>query len=116
MDQEQGINVVRPSLESQLKALIKSLAIKGQVVVLIDEYDKPLIDRLQEPEVAEGNRRLLQDFFGVLKSLDEYIQFTFITGISKFSKVSVFSGANHLEDISMEANYATMMAIPKRRS
>ena len=107
--EEQSIEVVKPSLESHLKALIKALAKKGRVVVLIDEYDKPLIDHLHNQEVAEGNRQLLQDFFGVLKNLDEYIEFTFITGISKFSKVSLFSGANHLEDISMNAQYADMM-------
>ena len=107
--EEQGIEVVKPSLESHLKALIKALAKNGRVVILIDEYDKPLIDHLHNQEVAEGNRKLLQDFFGVLKNLDEYIKFTFITGISKFSKVSLFSGANHLNDISMSAQYAAMM-------
>ena len=77
--------------------------------MLIDEYDKPIIDRLHNPEVAEGNRQLLQSFCGVLKNLDEYIKFTFITGISKFSKGSLFSGANHLNDISMNTQYAAMM-------
>ena len=107
--EEQGIEVVKPSLESHLKALIKALAKNGRVVILIDEYDKPLIDHLHNQEVAEGNRQLLQDFFGVLKNLDEYIKFTFITGVSKFSKVSLFSGANHLNDISMSVQYAAMM-------
>ena len=107
--EEEGIEVVKPSLESHLKALIKALAKNGRVVILIDEYDKPLIDHLHNQEVAEGNRQLLQDFFGVLKNLDEYIKFTFITGVSKFSKVSLFSGANHLKDISMNARYAAMM-------
>ena len=106
---EQGIEANRDPLEFRLEVLVEALAEKGQVVVLIDEYDKPLIDNLHTPEVAEGNRRLLQDFFGALKSLDEYIKFTFITGISKFSKVSLFSGANHLNDISMSAQYAAMM-------
>ena len=107
--EEEDIEVVKPSLQSQLKALIKALASKERVVVLIDEYDKPLIDNLHNLEVAEGNRRLLQDFFGALKSLDKHIEFTFITGVSKFSKVSLFSGANHLKDISMDARYAAMM-------
>ena len=107
--EEEDIEVVKPSLESHLKALIKALAKNGRVVILIDEYDKPLIDHLHNQEVAEGNRQLLQDFFGVLKNLDEYIKFTFITGVSKFSKVSLFSGANHLKDISMDARYAAMM-------
>ena len=109
MDQEQGIKVVSPSLESQLKALIKSLASTGQVVILIDEYDKPLIDNLQDPKVVKANRRLLRSFFGVLKSLEDYIQFTFITGISRFARVAVFSEANHLDDISITTKYAAMM-------
>ena len=90
MGKEQDITVKGPSLESQLKALMKALASKGHVVVLIDEYDQPLIDNLHNPEVAEGNRRLLRSFFRALKSLDEYIPFTFITGISTFSRVSIF--------------------------
>ena len=106
---EQGIEVNGDPLEFRLEVLVETLAKNGRVVVLIDEYDKPLIDHLHNQEVAEGNRQLLQDFFGVLKNLDEYIKFTFITGISKFSKVALFSGANHLEDISMNAQYAAMM-------
>ena len=106
---EQSIEVNEDPLEFRLEVLVETLAKNGRVVVLIDEYDKPLIDRLHNQEVAEGNRQLLQDFFGVLKNLDEYIKFTFITGISKFSKVSLFSGANHLKDISMDARYAAMM-------
>ena len=98
-----------PSAQEGLENLVEELSTKERVVVLIDEYDKPLIDNLHNQEVAEGNRQLLQDFFGVLKNLDEYIKFTFITGISKFSKVSLFSGANHLKDISMDARYAAMM-------
>ena len=79
------------------------------MVVLIDECDQPIIDNLNNPEVVAGNRRLLQSFFKALKSLDKHIKFTFITGVSRFSKVSIFSGANHLEDISMDVQYAPMM-------
>ena len=109
ISEEHSIKINVTSLEFRLAMLVKGLAKNGRVVILIDEYDKPLIDRLHNQEVAEGNRQLLQDFFGVLKNLDEYIKFTFITGISKFSKVSLFSGANHLNDISMSAQYAAMM-------
>ena len=98
-----------PSAQEGLVNLVEELSKKERVVVLIDEYDKPLIDNLHNQEVAEGNRRILQDFFGALKNLDEYIEFTFITGVSKFSKVSLFSGANHLNDISMSVQYAAMM-------
>ena len=109
ISEKQGIEAKGTSLEFRLEVLVEALASKGRVVVLIDEYDKPLIDNLHNQEVAEGNRRLLQSFFGALKSLDEYIEFTFITGISRFSRVSVFSGANHLNDISMTTKYAAMM-------
>ena len=106
---EHNVKIEIPSAQEGLKSLIKALANKGHVVVLIDEYDNPFIDRLHNREVADGNRQLLQSFFGVLKNRDKHIQFTFITGISRFSKVSVFSGANHLEDIRMDAQYAAMM-------
>lgn len=107
--QEQGAEVQGSSLEFQLEQLVKALAKKGKVAILIDEYDKPLIDNLHNLEVAESNRKLLQSFYSALKSLDEYTRLTFITGISRFSKVSLFSGANHLKDISMDARYAAMM-------
>ncbi|MEM9416988.1 MAG: AAA family ATPase [Bacteroidota bacterium] len=105
---EQGVEVNGSSLEFRLEVLVEALAKKGPVVVLIDEYDKPIIDHSHNEEVAEGNRRLLQSFFGVFKNLDKHIKFTFITGISRFSKVSLFSGANHLKDISMDARYANI--------
>ena len=109
ISEEHSIKINVTSLEFRLEMLVKGLAKNRRVVVLIDEYDKALIDNLHNQEVAEGNRQLLQDFFGVLKNLDEYIEFTFITGVSKFSKVSLFSGANHLNDISMSVQYAAMM-------
>ena len=109
ISEEHSIKINVTSLEFRLEMLVKGLAKNGRVVVLIDEYDKALIDNLHNQEVAEGNRRILQDFFGALKNLDEYIEFTFITGVSKFSKVSLFSGANHLKDISMDTRYAAMM-------
>lgn len=106
---DHDVKIGVPSAQEGLKNLIKALAPKGPVVVLIDEYDKPLIDNLHNLEVAEGNRELLQSFYSTLKGLDEHIKFTFITGISRFSKVSLFSGANHLKDISMDKRYADMM-------
>jgi len=92
-----------------LKELIKKLSTKGRVVILVDEYDKPIINNLQNDEVRDKNRALLKDIFGVVKSLDKYIRFTFITGVSKFSQVSLFSGPNNLTDITMDRRFATMM-------
>ncbi|XWN35150.1 MAG: AAA family ATPase [Roseivirga sp.] len=105
----QGINTQGPSVEFQLSVLIEELANQGPVVVLIDEYDSPLVDNLKKPEVAEENRELLRSFYKVLKSQEEHIRFTFVTGISKFSQVSLFSGPNHLDDITMYPQYATIM-------
>ena len=94
---------------SQLSRLTTSLSKRNPVVVLIDEYDKPIIDRLDDLDVARGNRDVLKGFFGTLKSLDTQLRFTFTTGVSKFSQVSLFSGPNNLKDITMNPAYASMM-------
>ncbi len=104
------LKVTGSSLQSTLMRLIKALAEKyNRVVILVDEYDKPIINHLTNLTIANQNRDLLRDFFGTLKGLDAYIKFTFITGVSKFSQVSLFSGPNYLTDITMEPEYATMM-------
>ncbi|MGP1460742.1 MAG: AAA family ATPase [Bacteroides sp.] len=79
-----------------------------QIVILIDEYDKPLLLTLQDPELNEANRSLLRAFYEVLKHCDRYIRFAFLTGITKFSKTNLFSGANNLMDISLLDNYAAI--------
>ncbi|MEL7062713.1 MAG: AAA family ATPase, partial [Bacteroidota bacterium] len=104
-----GVTVSGASYQSKLKRLITALAEKTPVVILADEYDAPLIDHLKRPEVAEENRDLLQSFYKVLKSEEEHIRFTFVTGITKFPHVSLFSGPNHLKDITMLPQYAGMM-------
>ena len=75
---------------------------RGQVVILIDEYDKPILDNLSDIRKAHEMREVLRSFYTVLKSCDEYLRFVLITGISKFSKMGVFSAMNNLEDISMD--------------
>ena len=77
-----------------------------QVVILIDEYDKPLLDIEDDETLYEKNQRILKSFFGNLKSMDRYIRFAFITGVGRFSKVSIFSDLNNLNDISMVNEYA----------
>ncbi len=76
-----------------------------QVVVLIDEYDKPILDVIEEKKQAEEVRKTLKSFYSVLKGLDEYIKFVLVTGVSKFAKVSLFSGLNQLKDISLDKRY-----------
>ncbi len=79
------------------------------VVVLVDEYDKSLLE--SEGEALEKSRKLFKGFFGNLKSCDKYLKFVFITGVTKFSKVSIFSDLNQLRDISMTEDYATICGI-----
>lgn len=71
-------------------------------MVLIDEYNKALISFVEEADIFEENRKILKSFFGVLKDADPYIKFLFITGVSRFSKISLFSDLNNLTDISMD--------------
>jgi hypothetical protein len=81
---------------------------KKQVVILIDEYDKPILDNIEKREEVERIRETLKGFYTTLKGLDRYIRFVFITGVSKFAKVSLFSGLNQLEDISLNREYGNI--------
>ena len=84
-----------------------------QVVVLIDEYDKPLIQTLLDETLLDEYRRILKAFYGVLKSADRYLRFVFLTGVTKFAQVSVFSDLNHLQDISSWPDYSSLCGITK---
>ena len=79
-----------------------------RVVVLIDEYDKPVLDALDTPEIARANRDFLRGLYATIKDSDADIRFSFITGVSKFSKVSLFSGLNNLIDITLDAHYSAI--------
>jgi hypothetical protein len=105
------IRLTGANYKPQFKELIQKLAKKyGRVVILIDEYDKPIIDFLESHtiEKAKENRLILRDFYSVLKNADEFIQFVFITGISKFAQMSIFSHLNNLKDITLDKKYATL--------
>ena len=78
------------------------------VVVLVDEYDKPILDVLKDTALSEANRDYLRGFYGVIKGSAEHVRFVFVTGVSMFSKVSLFSGLNNLKDISLDPRYATV--------
>jgi len=82
-----------------------------KVVVLIDEYDKPLISTMENPTLNESIRNYLKGFYGVLKAEDAYLKFVFLTGVTKFSKVSVFSDLNQLDDISLNERFAEICGI-----
>ncbi|MCY4305287.1 MAG: AAA family ATPase [Aestuariivita sp.] len=79
-----------------------------RVVVLVDEYDKPILDVLEYPEQARANREYLRGFYGIIKDSAAHVRFVFVTGVSMFSKVSLFSGLNNLKDISLDPRYATI--------
>ncbi len=79
-----------------------------KVVVLVDEYDKPILDNLTQKEKAVKIREKLKDLYSVIKGSDEYLKFAFLTGVSKFSKVSIFSGLNNLKDITLDPRYASL--------
>ena len=79
-----------------------------KVVILVDEYDKPILDNIENTEVARVMRDELKNFYSVIKGADEYLKFVFITGVSKFSKVSLFSGLNNLNDITLDRSYSTI--------
>ena len=79
-----------------------------KVVVLVDEYDKPILDNIEHPERAAEVREGLKNFYSVLKGQDAHLQFIFMTGVTKFSKVSLFSGLNQLKDITLDERYASI--------
>ena len=97
------------SVSDSLTQLIEALKPIGKVVVLIDEYDGPLIRHLENLEMGSAMRETLREFYKVLKTRDSHLQFVFITGISQFSKVSIFSGLNHLRNLSFTEQYGTLL-------
>lgn len=81
---------------------------EGKVVILVDEYDKPLLEAIGKPELQEEYRQILKAFYSNIKSCDEYIRFAMLTGVTKFSHLSIFSGLNNLNDISLDETYAAL--------
>ena len=96
------------TVSTRFKSLIEAahLHTGRKVVILIDEYDKPLLSVEEHSDIYEKNQTMLKSFFGNLKSMDEHIRFVFITGVARFSKVSIFSDLNNLDDISLDNEYA----------
>ena len=85
-----------------------------QVVILVDEYDKPLLQAIGNEELQDNYRKILKGFYGVAKTMDACIRLAFFTGVTKFSKVSVFSDLNNLEDISLSEQYAEICGITEQ--
>ena len=108
--QEYGIRLVKKSLKGKFAELIYLLDQQEnqQVVILVDEYDKPILDNISDTQTAIAIREELKNIYSVIKDSDPYIKFAFITGVSKFSKVSLFSGLNNLNDITLAAKYSAI--------
>lgn len=108
-----GVTLVDRPYYVMFSDLIEQLSINTNVVILIDEYDKPIIDHITDAKVAEEMRNVLKGFYTVVKSMQEHIRMVFITGISKFSKVSIFSELNNLEELTFDPRFATLLGITK---
>jgi hypothetical protein len=111
-DNEAQLGVASPhrSLPGRFQGLIAAAhAAHGErVVVLVDEYDKPILDNLTAPERARELRDGLRNLYSVIKGADAHVRFAFLTGVSKFSKVSLFSGLNNLNDITVDPDYSAL--------
>ncbi len=108
-----GVEPAEQTYPSRFRGVIQRACKKTgqQVVVLIDEYDKPLLDTLHRHEIHQSYKEMLHAFYSVLKGTSEYLRFVFLTGVTRFSKVGIFSGLNHLNDISMDGNMAGICGI-----
>ena len=108
-----GVNDIETKVSTRFRNIIKAAyRTSGQpVVVLIDEYDSPLVAALDDAQRQDSHRTLLKSVYINLKDLNEYIRFTMLTGVSRFSRMTVFSGLNNLEDISLDDAYASICGI-----
>jgi hypothetical protein len=109
--QQHGIQLEFEGLPARFRELIVKMAEwGGKVVVLVDEYDAPIIQYLgKDIAKAKENREILREFYGVLKDCDTLLELVFLTGVSKFSKTGIFSGLNNLTDLTLHPDFATML-------
>jgi len=110
LQREFNVEITFQTFSGKLGELIYSLYKKynQQVVVLVHEYDKPILDAIENIEHAKENREILKDLYSALKKADPYIKLAFLTGVSRFSKVSIFSELNQLRDITLSPEFATI--------
>ena len=115
-ENEYGEDASEVSLSLRFQGVIQRAAEKTghNVVILVDEYDKPLLQTIGNEALQNDYRNTLKAFYGVLKSCDRYIRFALLTGVTKFSKVSIFSDLNNLTDISMDEQYASICGITEK--
>ncbi|HLJ31634.1 MAG TPA: AAA family ATPase [Candidatus Babeliales bacterium] len=103
--QQYDLNLERNTPAAMLQDLIRTIAKQNTVALLIDEYDYAILKHVHNPEIANEMRESLKNFYAVIKGLDKYLAFVFLTGVSRFAKTSIFSGLNNLEDISLSPVY-----------
>ena len=105
-----GVDTEYRTAPGRFGALLEALHRQAgrPVAVLVDEYDKPILDALEEQEIARGNRDFLRGLYATIKDRDAHVRFSFITGVSKFSKVSLFSGLNNLKDITLDPRFSAI--------
>ena len=108
---ELGVILTETALKGKFRELITKASEKEKVVILIDEYDKPIIDYLDDSAKTKENKDILKEFYSIIKDADPYIRFLLITGVSKFTKVSIFSDLNNLDDLTLHPKYTNLCGI-----
>ncbi len=110
MEMQAGLEPGPPGAAVRFRRLIRTLHERAgqRTVVLVDEYDKPILDALGDRELALANRDFLRSLYGVIKACDEQLRFVFLTGVSKFSQAGLFSGLNNLIDVTLEPEFSSI--------
>ncbi|MBQ9212367.1 MAG: ATP-binding protein, partial [Bacteroidales bacterium] len=116
LEKQHGKDATAHKLSDRFQSLINAAAAKTgkRVVILVDEYDKPLINNILNEDLKDEIRTVLKPFYGVLKTCDDNIKMAFITGVTKFSKVSLFSDVNNPKDITSNQEFSTLCGITER--
>ena len=110
VEKETGVESSYDTAFARFRHIIQMLHSQAgqRVAVLVDEYDKPILDTLEVPDIARANRDFLRGLYATIKDSDAHVRFTFLTGVSKFSKVQLFSGLNNLTDITIDPQYSAL--------
>lgn len=106
---DHGIDLEATTIHHKFRELIRILGQENKVAILIDEYDKPIVEYIDELETASTNRETMRSLYSAIKGNDEHIGFFLMTGVSKFTKVSIFSDLNNLNDISFDENFGELL-------
>lgn len=104
-----GLPITEGNYDKKFRALIEQIGARQKVAILVDEYDKPIINFLENMDKARENRDIMKNFYSAIKASDQYISFFILTGVSKFSQVSIFSDLNNLNDITLDQNFSQML-------